>query len=125
MAASDHLSHELFFPVHRGIATGAKHSVKKSLGVHWSADEETASTFSRGATSSSAGKKHGVILHANVPMSSVETDPKTLWKNRVSGDLEDEVPVQKGSSVLLTGVTKRKGSKTRTRTYNPPREMTA
>jgi hypothetical protein len=93
--------------------------------MHWSADKETATKFSVGSTSASAGKKHGVILHANVPMSSVETNPRTLWKNRVSGDLEDEVPVQKGSSVLLTGVTKRKGSKTRTRRYNPPREMTA
>jgi hypothetical protein len=125
MAAEDNLSNELFFPVYRGFPTGAKNSIKKSLGMHWSADKETASKFSVGSTSASAGKKHGVILHANVPMSSVETNPKTLWEHRVSGDLESEVPVKKGSPVLVTGVTKRKGNKTRTRRYNPPREMQA
>jgi hypothetical protein len=125
MAASDHLSRELFFPVHRGFPTGAKHSVKKALGVHWSADSDTATKFSVGSTYNSAGKKHGVILHANVPVSSVETNPQTLWKNRVSGDLESEVPVKKSSSVFVTGVTKRKGTKTRTRRYTPPREMKA
>jgi len=125
MSASDNLSSELFFSVHRGFPTGAKHSVKKALGMHWSANKETATKFSVGSTSASAGKKHGVILHANVPVSSVETNPNILWKHRVSGDLESEVPVKKGSSVLVIGITKRKGNKTRTRRYNPPRERTA
>lgn len=93
--------------------------------MHWSADSDTAAKFSVGSTYSSAGKKHGVILHANVPVSSVETNPQTLWKNRVSGNLESEVPVKKSSSVFVTGVTKRKGTKTRTRRYTPPREMKA
>ena len=126
MAASDHLSSELFFPVHRGFPTGEKHSIKKALGMHWSADKEIAAKFSVGSTSASAGKKHGVVLHANVPISSVETNSDTLWKHRViDGDVESEVPVKKGSSVFVTGVTKRKGTKTRTRRYTPPREMKA
>jgi len=117
------LSNELFFEAHRGIPTGAKHSIRKALGMHWSADYDTAKKFSEGATMWSAGRKHGAIIHANIPMSSVETDPEALWEHRVSGDLESEVPVKKGSTVLVTGITKRKGEKTRTRKYNPPRQM--
>lgn len=125
MSASDHLS-ELQFQVHRGVPTGKKHHVKKALGIHWSADKDIAHRFSEGSTAYRGSTKYGAIIHANVPMSSVETDPKTLWEHRViQGDVEQEVPVKKGAKVFVTGVTKRKGKRTRTRTYNPPRKMTA
>ncbi len=119
------LSNELFFEAYRGFPTGKKHFIKKALGMHWSANKEIAHRFSDGSTAWSAGRKHGVIVHANIPVSSVETDPKTLWKQKVSGDLEQEVPVKKGAQILVTGITKRKGEKTRTRKFNPPRNMTA
>lgn len=131
MSASDHLSQELFFTAHRGLGTGKKHHIKKSLGMHWSADAEVAKKFSLGSTMWSGGRKHGVIVHANVPVSAVETNKAVLSEKKVIGDVgsdggpEQEIPVKKGSTVLVTGITKRKGEKTRTRTYNPPREMKA
>jgi hypothetical protein len=128
MSAEDNLSQELFFEAHRGVSTGPKHKVKKNLGMHWSTDEGIADMFSSRV---SAQKPYGVIVHAKIPMSSVETDTATLKKHQVYGSEdtdernEKEVPVKKGSSVFVTGVTKRKGSNYRTRTYNPPREKKA
>ena len=126
MSSQDNLSNELFYQVHRGLPTGKKHHIKKALGMHWSSDRGIAHRFSEGSTAFRGSTKYGAIIHANVPMSSVETDPRTLWEHRVvQGDVEQEVPVKKGAKVFVTGVTKRKGDKTRTRRYNPPRERTA
>ena len=127
MSAEDNLSQELFFNAHRGVSTGPKHKVKKSLGMHWSADEGIADMFSSRV---SANKPYGVIIHAQVPVSSVETDTAALKKAQVYGPQDDErdekeVPVKKGSSVFVTGMTKRSPDRYRTRTYNPPREKKA
>jgi hypothetical protein len=69
-------------------------------------------------------------IHAQVPVSSVETDTAALKKAQVYGAQDDErdekeVPVKKGSSVFVTGMTKRSPDRYRTRTYNPPREKKA
>ena len=106
MAASDHLGPqwsqpELSFTVHRGLTR--KPQTGRWLGMHWSADPAVARRF--------AGS-FGHVVHAEVPMSSVETDPQTLSRERVIDDSkvkepykqEKEVPVTIGKPVKVTGV---------------------
>ena len=140
MAAEDNLSHELFFNVHRGIAATPKEvDQRRRVGMHWSADKEVATDFAIDNTERGVTKP--IVLHGQVPMSSVETNPSTLWDHRVIGELEKEVPVGLGKKVLITGRTtfrptpdispetrlknRHRYPKSRKRTYNPPREATA
>ena len=135
MAAEDNLSRELFFDVHRGIAANPKEiDQKHSVGMHWSADKSTARAFAIDNTI--RGRTKPIVLHGQVPISSVETDPSTLWDHRVIGELEKEVPVGSGKKMLITGRTtfrplgtslneRHNYPKSRKRTYNPPREATA
>jgi hypothetical protein len=145
MAAEDNLSHELFFNVHRGIAAVPKEiDQRRGIGMHWSADKDVALDFA--VDNTERGRTKPIVFHGQVPISSVETDPSTLWKHRVIGELEKEVPVGLGKKMLITGRTtfrpepepplsnispetrlknRHRYPKSRTRTYNPPREANA
>lgn len=122
------LSNELFFNVHRGLREPLDKS--RGLGIHWSADYGVARRFSRDKT----------VLHAQVPVSSVETDFKKLKQQGVDLNStqvlpEQEVSLKKGAPVRLTGITVWKRKKNdltgmtpeikRIRKFNPPREMQA
>jgi hypothetical protein len=147
MAAEDNLSHELFFNVHRGIAAIPKEvDQRRRVGMHWSADKEVAVDFA--VDNTERGVTKPIVFHGQVPMSSVETDLDALHTHNVGGDFsgEKEVPVSLGKKVLITGRTtfrpttespfknispetrlkeRHRYPKSRTRTYNPPREATA
>jgi hypothetical protein len=73
---------------------------------------------------------------AEIPLSSVEFDKEVLKKNKVfspdnlNKNSEQEVPVKKGATILLkstrtTRTSNYSGYRTRTRTYNPPKEIKA
>ena len=127
------LSNELFFEAHRGLI--GKLDPKYGIGMHFSKSAKTARRFA-----SRQSWEPGTIIHAQVPISSVETDPKVLGQRGYAGfggkDLlaEEEIPVRQGAPILVTGRTTVRRAKswkeantrkTRTRRYNPPREMTA
>ena len=137
------LSNELFFNVHRGIAVGSEGVDQRSgVGMHWSADKDIAKDFAVDNTDRGYYEKP-VVLHGQVPISSVETDSNTLYKQQVGGNFEGEkeIPVGRGKKLLITGRTtlrqdkniapeevkknRHRYPKSRTRTYNPPREATA
>ena len=138
------LSNELFFSVHRGLRLQGSEKVDKGeLGMHWSADRDKADEF---ATKHIhwPGWERGETYHAQVPVSAVETN-YTRLRDRGFANFshtdpfgEKEVPVKEGAKVQVTGVTKHRrvynvkddinqGTqlKSRTRKYNPPREMQA
>ena len=133
------LSNELFFPVHRGV-WGSYLTNRKldttNLGVHWTADKSVAEKFAN-ANDKSWRTKHAFVLHGEVPMSSVETDTRTMQQRGHAGYTgkdplgEKEIQVKEGSPVKVTGMTKYRTTdnftktKSRTRRYNPPRNMTA
>lgn len=140
MAAEDNLSQELFFTAHRGIVAEDSKSVdqKAGVGMHWSADKSIAEDFA--VDNNVPGITKPYVLHAEVPVSSVETDTDTLSAKDVGGDFsgEKEVPVGEGQKIRITGRTtlrkdpnlnegkyRHRYPKSRTRTYNPPREATA
>jgi hypothetical protein len=135
MSASDNLSQELFFTVHRGLpAEKERLNQTRHVGMHWSANDIIAEDFA--VDNNEPGRTKPYVIHAKVPISSVETDSDTLYNRSVGGDFsgEQEVPVKSGSPIQITGrTTLRKGkndsryqySKSRKRTYNPPREATA
>lgn len=138
------LSNELFFEAHRGLRFKGKETVDKGeLGMHWSADRDKADEF---ATKHINWPKweRGETFHAQIPVSAVETNFTRLrdegFANFTGQDPlgEKEVPVKEGAKVRVTGVTKHRrvynvkdqinsGTqlKSRTRKYNPPREMNA
>lgn len=145
--SSNNLSQELFFPVHRGVNVSYPHYTQdgdksqyaldaSNLGTHWSADEQVAKEFANNPNSRSFDPswrtKYGHVIHANVPMSSVETDVPTLqaggYANLGGKDpfKEKEVMAKPAHPVEVTGVTKLRASgekvKARKRTYNPPRK---
>lgn len=142
MSASDHLS-ELQFEVHRGVNTSYPHYPEKggssqytldteNLGSHWSTDPAVAQRFSHKWDTPTWRAKYARIIHATVPVSSVETSSEEIRKRGVDthGVLnESEVPVRKGATVKVTGITRlrQSGEKiaSRTRRYKKPREMTA
>jgi hypothetical protein len=146
------LSNELFHEVHRGINTSFPHYPKegkssqyvfdtRNLGTHWSTDESVAKGFANSPNSRSTQPywrtDHAQVVHAEVPMSSVETDTEKMREggfanfSRQDPHEEKEVMVKEGAPLRVTGVTKLRRSKdeesikTRKRTYNPPREMKA
>ena len=143
------LSNELFFEAHRGISRPSPTPLRKDLGTHWSVEEGIAHELAdRQQTGHDFyyNPEHRTIIHAKIPMSSVEHDTEKLQRSAVlrPGNLnqnpEKEVPVKKGAPVIVTGMTKRYSSprldidtgkalerkvRTRKRTFNPPREMRA
>jgi hypothetical protein len=128
---------EISFPVHRGVfVPGDMHSSNSGVGVHWSASQRTAEEMASYAQNlHPTGEGHQIIHHGSVPISSVESNTKTLSSNAVlspnnlNQNSEKEVPVKKGAPVLInsrTKATNRNGVwKTRERKYTPPREMKA
>lgn len=152
MAAQDNLSNELFFKVHRGVNVSYPHYPEeggsskyvvdsKNLGVHWSADADVAKEFANSPNSRSTEPSwrtdHAKVIHADVPMSSVETNEETMRNggfanfSRQDPHEEKEVMVKKGAPIKVTGITKLRQSKdksevkSRKRTYKIPREMSA
>lgn len=128
------LSNELFHSVHRGLSL-VRDGIQPELGVHWSVDPDVAGRFAFHHRDPSWQAKYARVLHADVPMSSVETDTAKL-RARGYGSFpgannlgEQEVMVKEGAPIKVTGMTKMRASdgriKERKRTYNPPREMKA
>jgi hypothetical protein len=144
MSASDNLSQELFFEAHRGVRLQGKEKTNTGeIGMHWSADKDKADEF---ATKHMHWPEweHGETYHAQIPVSAVETGNARLGERgfaNFSGTDplgEKEVPVKEGATVKVTGVTKHRRTynvkdqinsgtalKSRTRRFNPPREMKA
>lgn len=149
---SSPLSQELFHEVHRGVNTSYPHYPKegkssqykldsKNMGTHWSADAQVAKEFANSPNSRALTPhwrtNHAMVVHAEVPMSAVETDTEKMKKggfanfSRQDPHDEKEVMVQEGAPIKVTGVTKLRESKdktsikTRKRTFKPAREMKA
>jgi hypothetical protein len=139
------LSNELFFEAHRGLRLKGKEKVNKDeLGMHWSADRDKADEFATKHINWPEWE-HGKTYHAQIPVSAVETGFTRLrdsgFANFAGKDPlgEKEVPVKEGATVKVTGVTSHRRTylgpnktvnqgtalKSRTRRYNPPREMKA
>lgn len=143
--SSNNLSNELFFTVHRGIAAHPKRIFNKTdVGMHWSAKKAVAETFATDSAgdsvfdrvSSTLHETRPYVFHAEVPISSVERNTHVLRAKKVGGDFakEEEVPVRVEAPIRITGRTtlrqaksdsRYEYSKSRKRTYNPPREATA
>ena len=130
---------ELSIPAHRGVfVPGDYYSSNSGLGVHWSASQKVAEEMGSHAWNEHATGGMGthpndriVIHNAEVPLSSVETDINVLKKNKVfspenlNQNSEDEVPVKKGKTVRVKSTSISTRARTRTKRYNPPREMKA
>ena len=132
---------QLYFEAHRGVASHPERlDTKDEVGMHWSTDKGVAKDFA--VHSVKPGQTKPYILHAQIPVGSVDTDTERLNDYKVGGKKyadEREVPVELGKRMLITGkTTLREGkepdldtrphlryTKSRTRTYNPPREATA
>ena len=142
------LSNELFFEAHRGVNLSYPHYPKegkssqyrldtKNLGTHWSADEAVAKRFANKGEYPDWRTDYAHVIHAKVPMSSVETHTETMKQggfanfSRQDPMNEQEVMTKEGAPVQVTGMTTLRRSKdetevkSRKRTYNPPREMKA
>jgi len=143
MSASDHLN-ELQFYVQRGVPIKGSRDAS-GVGIHWSASPKIASMFATSHPIDPWSDPHyktgftnrrwiqGHILKASIPLSSVETDTKTLNNVGNTGAFpgEKEVTAKKGATVLLhsrTTLTANDSNQVvrkRTRTYKKPREMKA
>lgn len=143
------LSNELFFEAHRGISGPIRKN--RGLGTHFSADKDTATTMAQMNKEPEDfyyHPEHTTVIHADIPMSSVETSKHALMRSDVwdidnlNKNREKEVTVKEGAKVRVKGISTRKAPapydldtgernpkfkqpRTRTRTYNPPREMKA
>lgn len=130
---------ELSIDSHRGIfVPGDYYSSNSGVGVHWSANKQTAEEMGSHAWQEHATGGMGrhpndkiVMFNADIPMSSIETNNDTLKKNRVldlnnlNENREAEVPVKKGASVFLKSKSTHSQKRSRTRRYNPPRRVSA
>lgn len=133
---------EVSFEAHRGFKQTP--NVKSGLGMHWTGDVGLAKKFAGelgyNPEVHKSPRPH-TIVHAQIPVSSVETNQQTLQKRgvydafspvpgiRKLSETEKEVSVKSGAPINVTGITKFRGSvqapKSRTRRYNPPRQMQA
>lgn len=94
---SSPLSNELFFEAYRGISNSFK--PEWGHGHHWSASPEVADKFTfRNSVPEST------LFHAQIPMSSVETNKDELRKAALYSP-EKEITAKKGSTIFLTGKT--------------------
>ena len=146
MSAQDNLN-ELQFKAYRGLSRPLNSS--KGLGMHWSADKYIAESIpdhQRSGDDRYYNPTHTTVIHASIPMSSVETNERTLRQNYVyspedlSKNKEKEIPVKQGAPVFVHAIDNLKRGAThdfftgdrienpkervRTRRYNPPRKMT-
>jgi hypothetical protein len=140
---------EFSVPVHRGLNSPSL-DTSKGTGVHWSTDKHIAHNLAglhRFNTREEAfNPTTTTVVHGEIPFGSVETDKPTLRRLDVLGvdepkeATEFEVTAKKGSPVRVHGVTKTVQSprrsretgedvpvttRSRTRRYNPAREMKA
>jgi len=139
---------ELSVPAHRGLNSPSLDK-SRGTGVHWSTDSNMAHNLAglhRMSHDFFYKPTTTTVLHGELPFGSVETDKPTLRKLDVLGvddpreAAEKEVTAKKGSNVRVHSITKtvqspRRSketglnipvvSKSRTRRYNPPREMRA
>ena len=139
---------ELSVPVHRGLNSPSLDK-SKGAGVHWSTDKYIAHNLAglhRTSHDLFYKPTTTTVIHGEIPFGSVETDKPTLRKLDVLGvdepkeATEFEVTAKKGNPVRVHGVTKTVQSprrsretgedvpvttRSRTRRYNPVREMKA
>jgi len=116
------LSRELF----RGLMTD---KVREPLGMHWSSEESGAKLF---ASPEEEGEKH-TIVRGQVNQGDIMTgyNEEFMKQHQIlsTGWPEYEEPVEPGSTVKVTGLTKirKRGGvkKTREIKFNPPRKMKA
>ena len=114
MSASDHLSAEQF-EAHRIILGADK--LKQPVGQYWSSDHNEPYAYEYAGThGEKAPPRPHLIVSANY-------DPK----DEVGGwsDAYKPVNLKEGSLIKVTEVRKLGTKRSRTRRYNPPREMTA
>ena len=136
MSAEDNLGRqwtqpELSFTVYRGLTQTPKKNNR--IGMHWSLNPRVAINVAKqGVTREKrelgmGTEGHPTVLKGTIPMSSIEMDPSELHWRGVHMDPEDfkieqEVPLKWDAPIYVTERTQYK-KKTRTRRYNPPREM--
>jgi hypothetical protein len=89
------------------------------VGLHFSSDKSIASKF--------IPRLKGALINAEVPISSMETNTRTLKRKGVGNGKVDEkeVTVKTGKPIKVKSVQSLNNGRTRTRTFNPPREMKA
>ena len=130
MSASDNLSGEQFFDVHRGIRA---EKPEQPLGIHWTDDEAVAHVFADPGT---WGDKNTVV-NAKVRQKDI-VDPYSREGKKMAKEhaifkpenAEREVTVRPGSTVQVTSIIRkgerRDGSRRdRVRLYKQPRKMQA
>jgi len=139
---------ELSVPVHRGLNSPSVDK-SKGAGLHWTTDAGVAESLPgmhRISKEVFYEPTTTTVIHGDLPFGSIETDKKALRKLDVLGvdepkeATESEVTAKKGKPVSVHGITKIVNSalldkstgnrlpmtsKSRTRRYNPPREMKA
>lgn len=104
---------ELSSTLHRGIVDHSVSHNKSTVGVHWTTDPDVAKRF---ATSNSWFKT-GKVFTAEVPISSLESNPDIMKQRGFAGFggkdplNEKEVMVKEGAPVKVTKVTKIKPEK--------------
>ena len=104
-----------------GEKTGFKLNTTR-LGSHWSSDPNVARGF--------AVEPGSAIIHGEVSKGHVvtnRTEQVHLGADDVSGEYahEKEVPIRPNSPVKVSSIDFVKPTRTRTRRFNPPREMKA
>ena len=142
MSAHDNLSSQQWKQVFRGLGPGTS-QVNQPVGIHWSSDYGVATNrFANYTTPRNPGDiDTSVVLHGHVHPDSVVNPQSKEGKELTSKfqiwpeSNEQEETVRPGSTVLVTGQTRKKSKKDkgghvewkkpRLRTYNPPREMKA
>jgi hypothetical protein len=134
---------DLSFEVQRGVPFNAR-KTSGSAGIHWTASPKTANHFATSYPIQPWSKPDfkkvregrwvkGHIFTGSVPLSSVETNNKTLYDVGNTGEFPEEkevtakrgAPVQVKARTTLVANDSNNIVRRRTRTYNPPREMRA
>ena len=115
MAASDHLSKGQF-EAHRIILGADK--LNKPVGEYWSSDHNEPYEYEyAGVYGEKPPSRPHLIVHAEYNPKDEDT---SAWS-----DARKPVVLKPGSKVKVSSVDKLGKKRTRTRRYNPPREMTA
>lgn len=141
MSASDNLGRQ-WTQVFRGLGPGVS-KVNQPVGIHWSSDYGVATNrFAPYTTPNRPGDiDTSVVLHGHVNPKNIVNPKSREGKDLVSrfqiwpDSGEREQTVRPGTTVLVTGQTRKKSvkdkgghitwRKPRLRTYTPPREMKA
>jgi len=114
MSAQDHIS-ELQFEAHRMILGTDK--LNQPVGRYWSSDHNEPYEYEyAGVYGEKAPSRPHLVVTANYDPK--DNDPKE-WS-----DANKPVVLKSGSPIKVTSVRKLGTKRSRTRKYNPPREMT-